>query len=60
MTFNWKKTAIVLIDAILAVYLVLAITAFNSPDELNNTCDEVNIHIQDGLVMGFLNANEVK
>ena len=60
MTFNWKKTAIVLIDALLAVYLVLAITAFNSPDELNNTCDEVNIHIQDGLVMGFLNANEVK
>ena len=32
MTFNWKKTAIVLIDALLAVYLVLAITAFNSPD----------------------------
>ena len=60
MTFNWKRTAIVLIDACLAVYLVLAITAFNRPDEVNNTCNEVKIHIQDGLVMGFLNANEVK
>ena len=60
MTFNWKKTAIVLIDACLAVYLVLAITAFNRPDEVNNTCNEVKIHIEDGLVMGFLNANEVK
>ena len=60
MTFNWKKTAIVLIDALLAVYLVLAITAFNSPDEVNSTCDEVSIHIEDGLTMGFLNVNEVK
>ena len=60
MSFNWKRTAIVLTDAFLAVYLVLAITAFNSPDEMNSTCNEVKIHIQDGLVMGFLNANEVK
>jgi cell division protein FtsQ len=60
MTFNWKKTAIVLIDALLAVYLVLAITAFNNPDEVNSTCDEVSIHIEDGLTMGFLNVNEVK
>ena len=60
MTFNWKKTAIVLIDALLAVYLVLAITAFNSPDEVNSTCNEVSIHIEDALVMGFLNVNEIK
>ena len=60
MTFNWKRTAIVLTDALLAIYLVLAITAFNSPDEVNSTCNEVSIHIEDGLVMGFLNVNEVK
>lgn len=60
MTFNWKKIAVVLIDTVLAVYLLLAITAFNRPDELNNTCSEVNIHIQDGVVKGFLNANEIK
>ena len=51
MTFNWKRTAIVLTDALLAIYLVLAITAFNSPDEVNSTCNEVSIHIEDGLVM---------
>ncbi len=60
MTFNWKKTAILSIDCILAVYLVLAFTAFNHPDELNNVCGEVNITIQDGIAKGFLNANEIR
>ena len=45
MTINWKQTAIVLVDLALAVYLVLAITAFNTPDESDNVCREVNIHI---------------
>ena len=60
MEFNFKKTAIVLIDCLLAVYLVLAITAFNSPDESCDTCTEVNIHVEEGAVKGFLNADEVK
>ncbi len=60
MTFNWKKTAFILIDSILAVYLLLAVTAFNCPDESNEVCTEVNIHIEDGAVSGFLNADEVK
>ncbi len=60
MTFSWKKTAIITVDAILAVYLLLAITAFNRPDELNNVCGEVSINIQEGLAKGFLNANEIR
>ncbi len=60
MAFNWKKTAILSIDCILAVYLILALTAFNRPDELNNVCGEVNITIQDGIAKGFLNANEIR
>ena len=60
MTFNWKKSAIVLIDLVLGGYLVLAITAFNRPDELSNVCGEVKINIKDGVVRGFLNADEVK
>lgn len=60
MEFNFKKTAIVLIDCLLAVYLLLAITAFNRPDESCDTCTEVNIHVEEGAVKGFLNADEVK
>ncbi len=60
MTFSWKKTAIITVDAILAVYLLMAITAFNRPDELTNVCSEVSINIQEGMVKGFLNANEIK
>ena len=36
MTVNWKKYTVILIDIALAVYLVMAITAFNKPDELSN------------------------
>lgn len=60
MTIQWKKTAIIAIDAALAVYLLLAITAFNRPDELSDVCNEVKIDIKDAVVKGFLNANEVK
>lgn len=60
MTINWKNTALVLVDMVLAVYLVLAITAFNCPDESSNVCHEVNIHIEDGSVKGFLDQEEIK
>lgn len=60
MAFNWKTTAFVLIDCALAVYLVLAITAFNCPDEASNICNEVNIDVEDGSVKGFLDDEEIK
>ena len=60
MTINWKNTALVLVDIALAFYLVLAITAFNSPDESDNVCREVNIHVEDGSVKGFLDQEEIK
>ena len=60
MTINWKNTALVLVDIALAFYLVLAITAFNSPDESDNVCREVNIHVEDGSVKGFLDEEEIK
>ena len=60
MTINWKKISIALIDLMLGVYLVLAITAFNRPDEINDVCNEVNIKIKDCAVKGFLNADAVK
>lgn len=60
MHINWKKSTLVVIDIAIAVYLVLAITAFNSPDALYNVCAEVNIDIKQGPVQGFINADEVK
>jgi cell division protein FtsQ len=60
VTINWKKSAIVLADLLLAVYLLLAVTAFNCPDESINMCREVNIHIEDGSVKGFLDKEEIK
>ncbi len=60
MSINWKKSAVVLTDIAIAVYLILAITAFNRPDDLSDVCSEVKIKVQEGTVQGFLNADEIK
>lgn len=60
MHINWKKTSIITLDIILGVYLVLAITRFNKPDETKMLCTTVNINIQDEMTNGFLNAKEIK
>ena len=57
---NWKKIGILIADIVLGVYLVLAITAFNRPDEQDAVCREVKINITDDVGNGFLNTNEVK
>ena len=60
MTFNWKKTLIVVIDVVIAIYLVLAVSAFNTPVEKATVCSEVKIHINNEMTDGFINAGEVK
>ncbi len=60
MSINWKKSAIVLADIGIAAYLLLAVTAFNRPDAVSDICTEVQINIQEGVVRGFLNAEEIK
>lgn len=60
MTINWKQSAIVVADILLAAYLLLAITAFNRPDESSDVCSEVNIQVADGSVKGFLDQEEIK
>lgn len=60
MNINWKKSAIVVADIAIAIYLLLAITAFNCPDTVSDVCTEVKIEIQEGVVSGFLNAEEIK
>lgn len=60
MKINWKKTLVVIVDVIIAAYLVLAVTAFNRPDEKATVCSEVKIDIAQDKGDGFLNPGEVK
>ena len=60
MHFNWKKALIVILDLALAVYLVLAMTSFNKPDETAKLCTKVSINIADENTNGFLSAKEIK
>lgn len=60
MYIKWKRIIILSLDALLATYLVLAVTAWNKPSESEQTCNKVNINISDANNAGFLSANEVK
>jgi cell division protein FtsQ len=60
MTFNWKKSLIIVFDIAIAAYLILAVTAFNKPAEKATVCSEVKIDIEDEIVDGFLDAKAVK
>lgn len=60
MKYNWKTSAIILVDIVLGCYLFLAITAFNKPDDQKTVCTKVFIDIEEGNVEGFLGATEIK
>jgi len=56
---NWKKTIIAALDALLAVYLVFAITSFSEPAKPAVVCKKCNIMIADENTNGFLKAEDV-
>ncbi len=60
MTFAWKKAIIVVVDVVIAVYMLLAITAFNEPYGSDAVCSQVKIDIGNGINNGFLDADEIK
>lgn len=60
MTFNWKHTFVVVFDIVIAIYLVLAVSSFNTPAEKATVCSEVKIDLNNDLSDGFVNANEIK
>lgn len=60
MYINWKKTILAILNTILAIYLVLAVTAFNNPERSDQMCNKVSISIADKDSCGFLSAAEVK
>ena len=60
MHIRWKKIIITALDIVLAIYLIMAITAWNKPDESKMLCSKVNINISDSNNAGFLTAGEIK
>lgn len=60
MRVNWKKTAIIAVDIVLAVYLVMAFTAFNKPDSRDMLCRKVTISIEDETTNGFITASDIR
>ena len=59
MNVNWKKSLLVVCDIIVAAYLVMAVTAFNKPDQTAVRCTEVKTDIEANIVDGFLTADEI-
>lgn len=55
-----RNIVIVIIDVLLAVYVVLAATAFNKPWPKDTVCTNVSINISDGGSNGFLSAGEIQ
>lgn len=60
MRVDWKKTALITADVILAGYLTVALTAFGKPDESKSLCTKVTIDVADSSTSGFIDAREVK
>jgi cell division protein FtsQ len=56
----WRNIVVGLLDIAIVVYLVVAMTVLNQPQEKATVCTEVNIHIADEQTNGLLNAVEVK
>ena len=59
MNVNLKKSLLVVCDIIVAAYLVMAVTAFNKPDQTAVRCTEVKTDIEANIVDGFLTADEI-
>lgn len=59
MNINWKKSLLVVCDLVIAAYLVMAVTAFNKPDQAVTCCTEVKTDIEANIVDGFLTADEI-
>ena len=59
MNINWKKSLLVVCDIVIAAYLVMAVTAFNKPDQAVTRCTEVKTDIEANIVDGFLTADEI-
>ncbi len=59
MKFNWQFILFLVVDLFLGAYLVAAFTVFNKTDELEKTCQRVDIRIEDKDATGFISEKEI-
>src|SRR5574344_623297 len=59
MKLIWKRSISTILLTVASVYLVLAITVFNKPEE-EQVCNKVDLNISDKTDEGFLSAKEIK
>lgn len=57
---DWKKISLIALDIVIGGYLILAVTAFNKPDDADNTCHDMNISITQDTAEGFLNESDIE
>ncbi len=57
---NWKKAMLIFADVLLGVYLVMAVTAFNRPEDISRTCRQLRISIKGEGMEGFLTTADVE
>lgn len=57
---KWKKILLITVDVLLGAYLVIAVTAFNKPEDATRTCHELHISIMGDAVEGFLTTADVE
>lgn len=55
-----KKAALVFVDVCLAVYIIVAFSAFNKPERGHRVCKGVNITVADATANGFITGKEVQ
>lgn len=57
---DWKKISLIALDIVIGGYLILAVTAFNKPDDADNTCHDVSISITQDTAEGFLSVPDIE
>lgn len=57
---NWKKCLLIVADIVIGGYLVMAVTAFNKPEDVSVVCHDVIVNIEGDAIEGFLAPNDVK
>ena len=56
---SWQYILFSVLNVVLAVYLVLAVTAFNTPDKSAERCENIEINITEGNTNGFLTEKNI-
>lgn len=57
---KWKKILTISINAVIIVYLLLAVTAFNKSAEKELLCTDVEVTIDKGVIAGFLSPSSIR